>query len=90
MIELVDYSKYLSIDNGKGLLLNRNDYGITQFGTKALIIIDEKISNEKYKEGSLVIVEKKKISELNVGDEIFVYKSLDICVCLYYTFIKDS
>ena len=33
MIELVDYSKYLSIDNGKGLLLNRNDaYVLDSYG----------------------------------------------------------
>ena len=33
MIELVDYSKYLSFDNGKGLLLNRIDcYVLDSYG----------------------------------------------------------
>ena len=57
------------------LLLNRNNYGMTQFGDKALILVDKQVSNEKYKKGSLVIVKQKKITELNIGDEIFVYKT---------------
>lgn len=57
------------------LLLNRNEYGVTQFGDKALIIIDEQVTSDKYKKGSLVIVESKKINELNVNEEIFVYKT---------------
>lgn len=37
MMEKIDYSKYLSIDNGKGILLNQNDafvlesYGIDYY-----------------------------------------------------------
>ena len=57
------------------LLLNRNEYGVTQFGDKVLIIIDEEVSTDKYKNGSLVIVENKKIKDLNVNDEIFIYKT---------------
>lgn len=57
------------------LLLNKNDYGVTQFNDKAMILIDEEIANETYKKGSLVIVQEKKINELNIGDEIFVYKT---------------
>lgn len=57
------------------LLLNRNDYGITQFGDKALILVDEFMSNEKYPKGSLVIVQEQKLSNLKYGDEIFVYKT---------------
>ena len=42
MIEKIDYSKYLSIDNGKGLLISRNDayvldcYGINYVGISNL------------------------------------------------------
>ena len=57
------------------LLLNRNDYGMTQFKDNTWILIDEKISNEKYPKGALVIVENKKISELQPGVDIFVYKT---------------
>jgi len=57
------------------LLLNKNDYGVTQFNDKAMILVDEEMSNEKYAKGSLVIVEEKELSELHIGDEIFVYQT---------------
>ena len=57
------------------LLLNRNEYGISQFGDKALILITEPVSNPKYEKGNLVIVEETKISKLNIGDEVFIYKT---------------
>lgn len=57
------------------LLLNKNEYGVTQFNDKAMILVDEEIANENYKKGSLVIVEEKQLTELNIGDEIFVYQT---------------
>lgn len=57
------------------LLLNRNEYGMSQFGDKTLILVDQEVSNEKYNKGSLVITQTKKITELKVGEEIFVYKT---------------
>ena len=57
------------------LLLNRNNYGMTQFEDKALILVDKQVSNDKYKKGTLVIVQEKDITKLNVGDEIFVYQT---------------
>lgn len=57
------------------LLLNRNDYGMTQFGDKTLILVDKQVSNKKYKKGSLAIVQERDIKTLNVGDEIFVYQT---------------
>ena len=57
------------------LLLSRNEYGITQFKDKALIKIDEEVATDKYNKGSLVIVENKKIEELSLNDEIFIYKT---------------
>lgn len=56
------------------LLLNFNDYGVTEFGSTSLIIINDEISNENYKKGDLVVTEKKKINKLTVGEEIFTYK----------------
>ena len=55
------------------LLLSRNEYGITQFKDKALIKIDEEVATDKYNKGSLVIVENKKIEELSLNDEIFLW-----------------
>lgn len=57
------------------LLLNRNDYGMTQFKDKALILITNEVSNDKYKEGSLVIVKEEDINNIKVDDEVFIYKT---------------
>jgi len=56
------------------LLLNFNDYGVTQFGETSLIIIDEAISNDNYKKGDLVIVKNKKLEKYNIGEDVFAYK----------------
>ena len=55
------------------LVLNRNDYGYTEFGNKALI--DVKENTDKYLKGQLVVVEKRIIDNLKVGDEVFVYQT---------------
>ena len=52
------------------LLLSRNDYGVTQFGDKVFIKITKEIANDKYKEGSLVILEAKEIKYLEIGEYI--------------------
>lgn len=56
------------------LLLNFNQYGVTQFGDTSLLLIKEEVSTDNYKKGDLVIVEAKKISRITPGDELFVYK----------------
>ena len=56
------------------LLLSYNDYGVTQFGNKSLIIINDEVSNDDYDKGDLVIVERVKIEKIEVGDELFVYR----------------
>ena len=33
------------------LLLNYNDYGVTQFANKSLIIMTDNVASEKYKKG---------------------------------------
>ena len=55
------------------LLLNFNDYGVTEFGDRSLIIISREISSENYKKGDLVIVEKIAYDTIKEGDEIFAY-----------------
>jgi hypothetical protein len=56
------------------LLLNFNDFGVTQIDNKSLVIINDEITSEKYKKGDLVVVKGQKLSEIAVGDEIFAYK----------------
>ena len=56
------------------LLLNFNDYGVTEFDGTSLIMINDRISNAEFKKGNLVIVESKKLEEYKVGDYIFAYR----------------
>ena len=56
------------------LLLNFNDYGVTEFGDTSLILINDEISNDNYKKGDLVETKNKKIDKINIGEEIFTYK----------------
>ncbi|MBQ3511682.1 MAG: hypothetical protein IJA30_05230 [Bacilli bacterium] len=56
------------------LLLNYNDYGVTQFGNKSLIIMTDNVASESYKKGDLVIVEAKKAEQLEKGQEVFTYR----------------
>ncbi len=59
------------------LLLNTNDYNVSQFGDTALITINDEISSPKYDEGDLVLVKHKNIEDINPGDELFIYKIQD-------------
>jgi len=58
------------------LLLNFNKYGLTQFGNTTFVMVADHISSETFKKGDMVLVDYKKISELEVGNEIFVYRIL--------------
>ncbi len=53
-------------------LLNYNDYRITVFGNKSLLLLTEDL-DEKYKKNDLVIVTKGDGSEVKEGDSIFFY-----------------
>lgn len=56
------------------LLLNYNDYGVTQINDKSLILVKEDLSTGEYKKGDLVIVNFKDIDAIKVGDKVFAYK----------------
>lgn len=60
-----------------GLLLYFNDFGVTVFGKKSLVIIREELASEDYKRGQLVIVENRKLKEVKAGDKVFAYKVLE-------------
>ena len=55
-------------------LLNYNDYRITVFGNKSLLLLTEDL-DEKYKKNDLVIVTKGDGSEVKEGDSIFFYNT---------------
>ena len=49
------------------LLLNFNDYGVTEFGNKSIIIINDEISNDNYKKGDIVITEFRQRLNITPG-----------------------
>lgn len=57
------------------LLLNYNDYGVTEFGDTSMIILTEKVNSNEYKQGDLVLVEKKELKDLKVGETVFAYRA---------------
>lgn len=59
------------------LLLNYNKYGLTQFGNTTLVIVSDYISSETFKKGDLVLVKSEKIMDLELGEEIFVYRIIN-------------
>ena len=59
------------------LLLNYNKYGLTQFGNTTLVIISDFITSDTFEKGDLVFVKSKKINDLQLGEEIFVYRIIN-------------
>ena len=57
------------------LLLNFNDFGVTQFGNKSFVLINDKISNESYKKGNLVVVESLKKSYNQIEGDVKQWKT---------------
>lgn len=56
-------------------LLNYNDYKITVFGEKSLLIVNDDTLKDKYNKGSLLVVDKEKTKEIKSGDEIIFYNT---------------
>ena len=59
-------------------LLTFNEYKVSQFGDKTLVIIDEEDDALKYKKGDLVIVGLSGYENSNAGDTLFFYKDRGI------------
>ena len=57
------------------LTLNKNEYGYTEIDNKVLVVINESNDGNGYKNGNLVIVEKKKLIDFDGYDEIFIYNT---------------
>jgi len=57
------------------LLLNYNDYGVTEIGDTSMIILKEKVSSNEYKQGDLVLVESAELKDLKVSDMVFTYRA---------------
>ena len=70
-------------------LLNYNKYNVTVFGNKSLVIINHD-EIEGYQKGDLVIVEKGKNSDIQVGDKIFFYNPEDEDNIISYGEVKNA
>lgn len=63
------------------LLLTYNDYGLSQFGNKTLVLMTDQIYSENYDKGDLIIVENRGFTKglgyadkIEVGDELFAVR----------------
>lgn len=56
-------------------LLTYNDYKISVFGDKSLIIVKNNDFEPDYKKGALLIIKKNSNDEINVNDKIFFYNT---------------
>lgn len=89
VVEIVFVLYFFALISVSTLILNRNEYGVTQFGDKTLVVIDDTNSTDVYKNGQLVVVENRDINKLNEGDEVFIYKTIDgNSVTVVYSKIK--
>ena len=52
-------------------LLSYNDYKVTEFGDKSLVIVSDKKMEPDFNKGDLVIVEKS--DDIKAGDKVFYY-----------------
>jgi hypothetical protein len=58
-------------------LLNYNKYGLTQFGNTTFVIVSDYITSDTFKKGDLVLVKSEKLADLEIGEEIFVYRIIN-------------
>lgn len=75
MLELEDYSKYLSVDNGKGLLLNQDDI---------LVLENNGFDYTKYSSLSELIFDVDNYINQGYGDDILEEILLKISEVNYY------
>lgn len=60
-----------------GCLLNLNDFGVTIFANRTLIIVENDELEPEYKEGSLIVAKKNDYDEVKVGDDVFFYNTYE-------------
>lgn len=60
-----------------GCLLNLNDFGVTIFANRTLIIVENDELEPLYKKGSLIIAKKNNFDEVKVGDDVFFYNTYE-------------
>jgi hypothetical protein len=56
-------------------LIGYNDYNITEFGKKSLIIVEDDSLKPYFNEGDLLVVTKNNNADVKVNDKIFFYNN---------------
>ena len=59
------------------LLLSYNDYNISEIGGYTVYIVEDDSLEPKYKQGSILLIKETNDRNVQVGDEIFLYKVLN-------------
>lgn len=59
------------------LLLSYNDYNISEIGGYTVYIVNDDSLEPKYKQGSILLIKETNDRNVQVGDEIFMYKVLN-------------
>lgn len=61
------------------LLLCTNEFGFTQFGKNTVVVVNEDTIDQlsNYKINDVLLMTEKKYDELNVGDKIYYYDTLN-------------
>lgn len=61
------------------LLLCTNEFGFTQFDKTTVVVVDEDTIDQlsSYKENDVLLIKNEKFDDLNVGDKIYYYDTLN-------------
>lgn len=54
-------------------LLNYNDYNVTEFNNRSLVIVQDDDLRPDFNKGDLVVVYKNDFKDIKIGDKIFFY-----------------
>ena len=71
-------------------LITYNDYKISIFGDKSLIIVDNKEFEPDYKKGTLLIIKKNANDDIKEGDSIFFYNHYKSQVSVSYSKVTKT
>lgn len=72
-------------------LLSYNEFKVTTFGNKTLLIIDSDELEPDVMEGDLLVVKRNSDNKINIGDKVFYYNSAkNTKVMVYNGFVQDK
>lgn len=57
------------------LMLNLNGHGVTEFENETIVVMKNKSASDRYKKNDVLVISHKRLDAIDVGDEIFVYKT---------------